>query len=85
MNLYVCSQKNQHNLLPQELTFLTPVCTNSFVGPDSSERAYGAPADLLAGFKGPYFYETKGGKGWKGWTGEERTRMTEFVTVRPLP
>jgi len=59
MNLHICSLENQQKLLPPELHFLTPVSTKSFVGcdfaPDPTGRAYSAPPDPLAGFKGPYF------------------------------
>jgi len=72
---YICSSENQQKLLPQELHFLTPICTKSFVGwgfaTDPTGRAYSAPQTHSC-IWGP----TSKGMGGRGREGE---------VVRPLP
>jgi len=50
-------EENPQKLLPPELLFLAQICTKSFVGwgfaPDLTGRAYSAPPDPVAVFRGP--------------------------------
>ena len=79
-SLFLCRKlhlflANQQKLLLQELHFLTPICTKSFVGwgfsPHPTGRAYSAPPDTLGVFRGPTSKKRRGRKG-RGGEGEER-------------